>query len=77
MLVPMMTQRDAGALEHILSILLGEPPSTDASADLTLFRVCFTKAGIVNASAFISMMEPNTYGSISFAINEDPQLNII
>jgi hypothetical protein len=74
-----MTQRDDAALKHILSILLGKPSSTDASADLTLFRVCFAKAGIVNASAFISIiMEPNTYGSISFApIIEDPQLNFI
>jgi hypothetical protein len=38
------------------------------------------KAGIANASAFIPM-EPNAYGSISFAItssgDEDQQLNII
>jgi hypothetical protein len=79
----MTTQSDASSLEHFLNILLlAEPPSTDASTGMTTpFSARFAKAGIANASYFISM-EPDAYGSISFASinkggNEDLQLNFI
>jgi hypothetical protein len=75
-----ITGTDSGALEHILSIILAEPPSTSNYVTIPPFRACFSKAGIFNASDFISK-KPNVHGSISFDIassgEEDPQLNII
>ena len=63
-----VTRSDATALEHILSILLAQPPSTDLV--VPPFRGYLTTAGVNNASDFISM-DPSDYGSILFATSKD------
>ena len=61
------TRSDANALEHILSIILAEPPLSADSTTIYPFRACFLVAGVSNASDLISI-EPNLYGSIQFSL---------
>ena len=73
-----VTRSDAGALEHILSLLLEEAPSTETA--IPPFRACFDTAGVTNATDFLSM-EPSAFRAILFATSKDGdanhQLNII
>jgi len=75
-----VTRSDVNALEHILTILLGEAVPFAASEDLTPFRSCFTTAGVTNASDFVSI-DPSAYGAILFPTTKggtpDKQLNVI
>ena len=70
------TRSDVNALEHILSIILAEPPPSTDSTTIYPFRACFlVAAGVSNASDFISI-EPNLYGSIQFSLQasgDDPR----
>ena len=74
-MVPITRSADANALEHILSIVLSEPPLSPGSTTIPPFRACFTVAGVSTASDFISI-DPSMYGSVSFSIlasGDDPQ----
>jgi hypothetical protein len=76
-----ITRSNSGALEHILSIICVNTPSTADSVTIPPhFHACLSKAGISNAYYFI-YFEPNSYGYISFSItsfgDKDQQLNII
>jgi hypothetical protein len=63
-----MAQNEAGAHKYICSILLAEPPYTNASADITPFRTCFAKVEIADALDLISMVL-DAYGFISFTLS--------
>ena len=73
------TRSDATTLEHILGVLLAQPPISP-DRDIPPFCGCLFTAGVTNATDFISM-EPITYGSILFAATtdgkKDQQLNAI
>ena len=74
-----VTRSDSGALEHILSIILSEPPPSDPDI-LLPFRSCFSTAGVSNASDFVSITS-TSYGTILFSLDEsgtkDQTLNVI
>jgi hypothetical protein len=78
-MVPTTQSDDSAALEHILTIILSEPPPSAGSSNPP-FRVCFAKAGVLNASDFISV-DPSDYGIITFAAEpsgfEDQILSLI
>ena len=74
-----VTLCDSGALGHILSIILAEPPPSNLDIILP-FQSCLSTAGVSNAFNFVSI--PSTsYGSILFSLNEsgiqDQKLNVI
>jgi hypothetical protein len=77
-----ITRSDETALEHILAILLEQPPIASTDADLLpKFRACFNKAGVTCASDFISI-SPSSYGGILFSStnggrDKDSALNVI
>jgi hypothetical protein len=64
-----VTRSDINALEHILTVLLGEAVPTSTTAP-TPFRACFATAGVTNASDF-SSIDPAAYSSILFTLKED------
>ncbi len=65
-MAPITRADDSAALEHILVSILLEPllPTTSGSTTPP-FRACFAKAGITNASDFLSI-SPSEYGLIDF-----------
>ena len=65
-MAPITRADDSAALEHILVSILLEPllPTTSGSTTPP-FRACFAKAGITNASDFLSI-SPSEYGLINF-----------
>jgi hypothetical protein len=77
--MPPITRSDATALEHILGVLLAQPP-TSADGTIPPFCACLITAGVLNATDFISV-EPTVYGSILFSTttggDEDQHLNAI
>jgi hypothetical protein len=77
-MAPAVTRSDVNALEHILTVLLGQAVPTTTT--LTPFRSCFSTAGVTNASDFVSMDAP-AYGAILFPLitdgTADQQLNVI
>jgi hypothetical protein len=79
-MVPNTRSDDSAALEHILTVILSEPPPPDAASSTPPFRACLAKAGVSNASDFVSL-EPYYYGILTFAVEpygpEDQSLSII
>ena len=75
-MAPITRADDSAALEHILVSILLEPllPTTSGSTTPP-FRTCFAKAGITNASDFLSI-SPSEYGLIDYTTDpfgEDDQ----
>ena len=75
------TRSDETALEHILAVLLEQPPVDPAVTAIPPLRACFNEAGVTCASDFISIA-PSTYAGVSFSIvkdgtDMDTKLNVI
>ena len=79
-MVPTTRRDDSAALEHILTVILSEPPPPDTASSTPTFCTCLAKAGVSNASDFLSL-EPYDYGILTFAVepsgSEDQSLPII
>ena len=69
-MVPTTRREDSAVLEHILTVILTEPPPPENSPSVPPFRACFAKAGVSNASDFLSL-DPSDYGIITFALEPD------
>ena len=75
------TRSDETALEHILAVLLGQPPIDPSSSTIPPFRACFTESGVACASDFITI-SPSAYGGVFFSplkngTDKDTTLNVI
>ena len=75
------TRSDETALEHILGVLLEQPPISSTDTTIPIFRACFTEAGVACASDFISIT-PSAYGRVLFSplkngTDKDTTLNVI
>ena len=75
------TRSDETALEHILAVLLEQPPISPSSSTIPFFRACFTEAGVACASDFITI-SPSAYGGVFFSplkngTDKDTTLNVI
>jgi hypothetical protein len=53
-MVPTTQSDDSAALEHILTVILSEPLPPAGSSSNPPFRACLAKAGVSNASDFVS-----------------------
>jgi hypothetical protein len=76
-----ITRSDETALEHILAILLEQPPIASTDTDLPKFRACFNEAGVTCASDFISV-STSSYGGMLFSstnggADKDSALNVM
>ena len=69
-MVPTTQRVDSASLEHILTVILTEPPPPENSPHVPPFRACFAKAGVSNASDFLCI-DLSDYRIITFALEPD------
>ena len=75
------TRSDASALEHILGVLLEEPPIIATDSVVPNFQACLKEAGVTCASDFLSI-DPSAYAAVPFSVikdgtDKDTNLNVI